>query len=523
MIKDFINKNMFTKFGTLNCTRFKENWYDKNGYTNEYTEILTRTKFLDESYTFSARIYCILNDIIDVPKCDHCSKNVVSFKNFTKGFLQYCSMTCVSYSETAREKKKITNLERYGVEFHTQAPEIRDKMEKSMIKNHGVLVPIHAKSIKDKIENTNNERYGSAYGFGSEIIQDKVRTGNLERYGANVPNSNPEVIKHLSNRDWLERELSTKNTKTISEELGCSRSFINVWARTHGIENRIRIYSEENEIYEFLDKLGLTNIERNIYGIIGNPKGLGRRELDLYIPDKKIAIELNGVYWHSGDEYRHIEKLNLCRAVGIRLLQFWDFQWNEKDNICKSIIKSRLGINEVRYARKCSIIELSSEEYRQFLNNNHLQGAVNSSIRYGLMCGDELVSVIGFSKSRYDKECDWELVRYANKCGINVVGGFSKLLNRFRNEHSGSIISYCDLMIFDGKMYNDVGFLHIKDTDPGYFYSKGVQIVGRECMQKHKLKDTLKDFDERLTGDQNLLNHGWEKVWNCGNGVWKLL
>ena len=110
----------------------------------------------------------------------------------------------------------------------------------------------------------------------------------------------------------------------------------------------------------------------------------------------------------------------------------------------------------------------------------------------------------------------------ADKCGINVVGGFSKLLKRFRNENIGSIISYCDLMVFDGKMYKESGFINIKNTNPGFFYAKGTQIFNREKLQKHKLKDILKDFDESLTADQNLLNNGWEKVWNCGNGVWIL-
>ena len=189
-------------------------------------------------------------------------------------------------------------------------------------------------------------------------------------------------MKYLSDKDWLEKELIIKNTKTISEDLGCSRTFINYWARIHNIENRIRIYSEENDILEFLYSIGLNNIQTNVYGIIGNPNGKWRRQLDLYIPNIKLAIELNGVYWHSGDKIRHLEKLNLCKENGIKLLQFWDYQWNEKNEMCKSIIRSNVGLNERIYARKCSIVELSSLEYKQFLEKNHLQGSVNSSIRY---------------------------------------------------------------------------------------------------------------------------------------------
>lgn len=522
MLIVFIKTKLMTKVGLFDCNKSKYSWYEKNGYINEYNEIIERTKFLDGTYTFSSRIYCILNEIKTSPICPQCNKHKVKFKNSSKGFFQYCSTKCSSNSDSTKEKYKSTNLDKYGFEFCTQSPIVRDKIENTLLQNHGVIVPMKSLEIKKKVEDTNNEKYGSSYGFGSKLVQEKIIKTNIERYGAVVPNSNPDVLKYLSDKDWLEKELLMKNTKTISEELGCSRTFINYWARNHEIENRIRIYSEEKDILDFLNFIGVYNIQNNVYGVIGNPTGKGRRQLDLYIPDIKIAIELNGIYWHSGDKIRHLEKLKLCKEKGIKLLQFWDYQWNEKTEICKSIIRSNLGMNGKIYARKCLIVDLSSLEYRNFLDENHLQGAINSSIRYGLIYENKLVSAIGFSKSRYNKNYDWELIRYVNKCGINVIGGFSKLLKQFRSYNTGSIISYCDLMVFDGKMYRESGFINIKDTNPGFFYAKGSQIVGREQLQKHKLEDILKDFNKNLTADQNLLTSGWDKVWNCGNGVWVL-
>ena len=78
-------------------------------------------------------------------------------------------------------------------------------------------------------------------------------------------------------------------------------------------------------------------------------------------------------------------------------------------------------------------------------------------------------------------------------------------------------------MVFDGRMYKESGFTNIRDTVPGFFYSKGTAIASRESMQKHKLIGILKNFDESLTAEQNLSNAGWKKVWNCGNGVWELI
>jgi len=56
------------------------------------------------------------------------------------------------------------------------------------------------------------------------------------------------------------------------------------------------------------------------------------REVDIYIPEKKFAIEYNGDYWHSekfgrGKEY-HVYKSNQAKNAGITLLHVWDSRWN---------------------------------------------------------------------------------------------------------------------------------------------------------------------------------------------------
>lgn len=522
MLVTFIKAKLMTRRGTFDANKSNIKWYQNNNYINEYNQILDSTDFLGESYTFSSRIYCILNDINIAPICPECNNKLRKFKSSSEGFFETCSSKCSANSDKRWIKYKETNLEKYGVEFSTQSTDVKDKIEATLVKNYGVTSTFKSKEILEKIENTNIERYGSSIGFSSNIIKDKILKTNLEKYGAVVPNSNPEVLKLLSDKDWLSGEFLVKKSKVISTELGCSISFVNYWARIHQIENRVTIYSEENEIAEFLLLNGIKDVLSNVYGVIGNPAGLGRRQLDLYIKDKTLAIELNGVYWHSDDKIRHLEKLNLCREKDIKLLQFWDYQWNEKRNICESIIKSNLGLNERIFARKCKIVLISSKEYKDFLDHNHLQGNTNSAIRYGLMYNGNLVSAIGFSKSRYNKNYDWELIRYVNRCGINVVGGFSRLLKVFRDTNTGSIISYCDLMVFNGKMYKDSGFRLKEETSPGFFYIKGNQIFSRERLQKHKLKDILKDFDSTKTADQNLLTSGYSKVWNCGNGVWEL-
>ena len=60
-------------------------------------------------------------------------------------------------------------------------------------------------------------------------------------------------------------------------------------------------------------------------------------ELDLYYPEKKIAIEFNGDYWHSDkfkDEHYHYNKFKACYDLGITLVSIFEFYYiSSKDAI----------------------------------------------------------------------------------------------------------------------------------------------------------------------------------------------
>ena len=193
-------------------------------------------------------------------------------------------------------------------------------------------------------------------------------------------------------------------------------------------------------------------------------------------------------------------------------------RWAFNQEKIKSLIKSALGIFDVRlYARKCTIKEISSAEYKEFLELYHLQGAVNSSVRYGLFYKDELVSVIGFGKSRF-KKGEIELHRYCVKAGYQIVGGFSKLIKHACKEYQiKEFISYIDLAHFNGTGYKKAGFKKIEVTQPSYIYIRGDEIKSRMQCQKHKLEAFLEEYDPNLSEYENMLLNDWDRVYDCGN------
>ncbi|MBD3405045.1 MAG: hypothetical protein GF411_02780 [Candidatus Lokiarchaeota archaeon] len=245
-------------------------------------------------------------------------------------------------------------------------------------------------------------------------------------------------------------------------------------------------------------------------------------ELDIYVPQKKFGIEVHGIFWHS---YDHIEtkeekechsfKADLCSDRNIRSVQIFEHEWIEKQDVVKSIIRAKLGKSDRIYARKCDIVNIDSSRYREFVGGNHLQGSRPASVRLGLEYDGELVSMLSISK--HDKY-QWEIMRFANKLGLSVLGGASKLFKHFVNNwNPTNVLTYADRRYSDGDLYKKLGFRLDSITNPNYYYVMRNVVYSRQQFQKHKLKDKLKIFDPDKSEAENMFNNGYRRLWDAGH------
>lgn len=280
------------------------------------------------------------------------------------------------------------------------------------------------------------------------------------------------------------------------------------------------------EIYEYIKSITDTPIELNVTNVIG------RKHLDIYLPKLKIAIEYNGIYWHSENggasktmNY-HLDKHKACEKLDIRLIQITDAEWVQKCDKLKSLIHTMLGLNTVTvFARKTKVVELDATTSKTFQTKYHLQGSHGARHHYGLELDGEIVCVMTFSKCRFGNKYDWELVRFVVKEGHNVVGGASKLFKYFTRLHSGTVVSYSDNRFFSGGMYGKLGFEYSHESTPNYHYFMGynlpsVKMESRNKYQKHKLSKVLESFDPQMSEKVNMFNNGYDRIWDCGNKVW---
>lgn len=331
-----------------------------------------------------------------------------------------------------RDKAKQTCLEIYGVDNPFKDIE---KIRQSYIDKYGVDHPMKVDSVKQKmISHTDYE-----------ALITKTHQTNLERYGVSNAATLPECRQRI--RDSL--------NKTFMEKYGCTC----YWTSKDRTKAYNCVHSKPNELFANLLNTNDIDFEREF--------PLIRKVFDFKVG--KNLIEINpsathnstwGTFTQEGlDKDYHRDKSQLAEDNGYRCIHVWD--WDDIDKIIM-----QLKPRETVYARKCEVRDVDLSTTREYLNTYHLQGYARDSIRLGLYYDDELVSIMTFGKPRYNKNYEYELIRYCSS--YNVLGGAEKLFCYFVKHYDPqSIISYCDWSKFNGDVYIKLGF-----TFKGYSIGK---------------------------------------------------
>ena len=450
-------------------------------------------------------------------------------------------------SQIIQEKIKKTNIEKYGTERPTQSQEIKKKVASTCLERFGASSSFGSKKIQKKIKETNLKKYGVDNPWKSDAIKNKIKETNIEKHGVEFPSQSIDIgnkIKKSRLKNTFDRLLNSDRLNKlvipcfdIKEYCGtdykyswkcckCGTIFQDglydghvprcyvCFPKQHPIDS-----ATEKQISDFIKSL-------NIQVVDNTRQIITPLELDIHIPLHNLAIEFDGIYWHSElngkNSIYHLNKTNKCLEKKINLIHIFEDEWIEKQDIVKSIIASKLNIyDQTIGARKCQLKKINSKEAFIFYDQNHLQGPSNSKINIGLYYNNDLVSCLSLSKPRYNKKYDWEITRFANKLNTKVVGSFSKMFSYFKSNYKGSIITYSDRRYFDGSIYKQNGFTELKDSNPSYYYTNYNKRFSRIEFQKHKLKDKLKDFDPNLTEWENMQLNGWDRIWDCGNKVFE--
>lgn len=464
--------------------------------------------------------------------CRTCGKPT-TFVSINNGYRPFCCSKCVNSNSEVQDKIKATMLEKYGVENVSQSDIIKRKKEQTSLKNYGVKYPAQTKEIQNKMKATMLKRYGVENASQSDIIKKKKEETSLKNYGATcflktkegkdnykkaiLKKYGVENISQLNSIKKKKEETTFKNygvknpfsSKKIINKIknkkyknnkfmeGCGylskqnieKLYGTGWYQAGILENELVTYKYDSYlhvryIYKIIeynkDSKVSSNFEKDVrkfvYSIckedilFNDRQAIKPLELDIYIPEEKLAIECNGIYWHSIEKIHnpnyHLKKTQACEKEGIRLIHITDWEWKNKKEICKSIIASAFGIYKNTIDSKdCIVKKLNISTAKQFLLNNDIQNVETGETNLGLYYKNSLVQIITLSK----KENEYELIRMCTKLNTKIINGFSKLMENLPKEIT-KVITYVDREKSNQDIYYKNNWKYIHNTKPSYFY-----------------------------------------------------
>lgn len=555
-IQKIVNDLLINKAGKLEAQRLNEKWFKSRNYIREF-ELINNL-----GIKCSETLYQYLNDETGICSCGlkkrfvgfrdgyketcyKCAKtknnnmkkpgnvyiDVNDIVDYVKVNGKYSSSRIVSLSKDCIEdlRQLVSHLPKessiseviYNIEHNIKSLPLCKycgKEHNNFFSSVDGYKPTHRGECAYKFsqEQTKLKRSNS---LKKSLYSDMIKKFEIEGYYVCVPTLS-EYLQGSTNVHFTHKLCNHKFTYDIKYQghLRCPKCY--------PVRSKQQYF-----IYDFLKESGIKDL------IFNDRQTIAPKELD--ISCSNFAIEYDGIMFHSYGvsnyeplnnsylEYNncHLEKTELCEKKGIQLFRIFSDEWENKNEIWKSILNSKTNNTSKIHGRKCEIKIVDNKTAKNFTNKNHMQGHINASIKVGLFYNGEIVSLMTFGKCRRSKwkgENNYELYRFCSKLNTTVVGGASKLIKFFeKNYKPNLLISYANRRWSTGNVYEKIGFSFEYNTKPNYFYFKGNSgLLSREGFQKHKLKDKLEIFNPDLSESQNMYNNGYRKIFDCGNKVY---
>lgn len=464
----------------------------------------------------------------DPPRCQGGCGRLVRWSVKNRDYSRFCGPKCAHQDPSVRQKTQDTCMIRYGAKTNLQTEDTKQQIRETCQARYGVDNYSKSEGFKNKFKEVCLQRYGVDNPSKLSWVRDKIDQSHFDRYGrkrSSQVHIDPATIDLKNDAGEMKKwffDLKMPVT-AIAEILGVNHSQLCVhFKKNLGIDvSRHVISYPEQQLQAFIRALEPQ--------MIANDRQLiGPKELDIVIPEKKIAIEYHGLAWHSelrGRKSRtyHLEKLQQCQRLGFRLIQIFSNEWLTQRELVTARLTAILGQGTRSSARNCELREIDHGQANLFFKHNHLQGSCVSSVNLGLFDHDQLVMAASFGRPRFNRNFQWELLRMASLRACTVRGGADRLFKRFIKLYDPqSVISYCDRRWNTGEVYAKIGFRFEKNLGPNYWYTRDyLTIENRMTYQKARLIKSLEDFDPNETEWQNMARHGFDRVWDCGNSLWR--
>lgn len=356
------------------------------------------------------------------------------------------------------------------------------------ISRHQKIFNIHkeVEMYRQNTLKTNMKKYGVKYPSLLSEIWQKTKETNMKKYGYEwntQKNMSPQTFKILSSKELLEKYIKENhilNGVQLSLMLKCNAS---------GVERKIREYGLEHlmDYSKSMPEIEIRNYIKQYFDIECNTKKyLSGKEIDIYIPKKKIGIEFNGNYWHNEfhkEKNYHQEKSLLAEEKGIFIYHIFEYEWNTKKEQILNQLNNLLGINQENI--NFSECQINDEE-----NDNE----VKISLIYN---DNDILSI------KFQKDNEWRMLDFEVFDNIRVRDGERHIFEYFCSKFNpDKIICYTDIGKCSDKILKELEFKLYEIEEPNFVWIK------QKIIKENKLEN------------KDLQLQGYYKVYNCGNKKW---
>ena len=331
----------------LSKKEYRSKNYIKNNYPDLYSFLLNT-----DGDTFSEKLYRFINGIKNGENitCKTCGA-LLKYNDYNRGYGKYCSSKCSNSNEDKKSICKQTCLEKYGTENVFQSDIIKDKIKSTCLKKYKVEYAAQSNIVKNNIKLSCLEKYGTENVFQSDIIKDKIKSTCLKKYKVEYASRNknimrsqiktmflnhtqvkyPEILNMIYNEGYIMYRCKCphENCNCCNEKEFYIKNDLFHSRKHHGQELCTKLLKYKGKNVNNSIELVVINILRKlkIKFEVNNRKIIKPYELDIFLPEQNIAIECNGLRWHS-DKFKeknyHFNKFKRCKEAGIKLLSFWE-------------------------------------------------------------------------------------------------------------------------------------------------------------------------------------------------------
>ena len=518
----------------------------------------------------------------NLDRIDIMVKYGLDYKKLKSFFSDVLGLNSVKdWSKRKSISQKNTTVGLYGVEHTAQLPDVQKKRLETTRERYSVDNVMELSEFKDKLKETMLSKYGVEHNFQ---LSDPVKTWRKSTYNtltadddwkkvlSKYGNDSEIFLQNLplSRRDFVISTLSNDHVANLiklwNDEYGVMEfpdnqlfklpiDFSTPWLKYYHQKGLLKVpdvYLEETvSKYETMLEHKLN--ELNVSYIRNHRKLLDGLEVDFYLPEQGLAIEVNPSSTHnsnmfaknsnrcylnrSKDKTYHYEKYRLCKDNGVELIQLFEYDLEPirfNSIIWPRLVQKILGYDIKLYARKVVIEEISTKTARSFLENYHTQGYIASKVKYGMCYNGDLVAVATFGDNRGSVE----LKRLCFKPGIQVIGGLSKFIKRYFKDFDDDVItSYSDNNYGDGNGYASAGAEFVKETGPSLVFispSNPLDTYSWQIATPWSAKSGViaKDNGGEYGGnvDEYIEKHlthrmddkkGYDRIYTAGSKLWK--